>query len=637
VVVSHRRPNTDRDWTELEGSELAAEVCALVDSLEEDQAGRRNSMMADVNRYECRRLSSLDATSFSEDPGEIELMYPLERSLVATVHSDLTRVKLKPRLLTSGADWDTQRRATRLQRFIVGQMHVPQGPYADAWEVADAAWRDAEVMGEGYLYVYADYERRCVAIERLLPWQVFVDPTDAEYGMPSCISRVYNADKKRLVAMFADGDPDADEETKAERKAAIAAAHVAANTVAQAIRLAERCRVREIWSLPVDAETPGRHVIAVDGAPLFDEEFSYDTFSVVRFTWAPHVLGWGGTGLVYETSHVADALNHVLERLMEGYRIRAGRRTYYFEGSIDEKDLQANDAETFVKVSQDAKALPVAEVVPPLAPGEVEFASVLLQWGHEAPGVSRMSATSQKEGGLNSGRAIRAAKDIGSARFLPQATNRENGFKHLFRLIVRCARELAEENPQLLARWPGQQFLREVDWARADVDDELYVVEIDAESASATGVAGRMATLEEGVASGIVSAESFARLTAGTLDLDRESDTLQSERVYLEDLIDQFLDAEPDDPEFEFREPEGFIIDKAGAMAQFVRAYFDAQFRGAPEFNLELLRRWIVGLDRLTARATAPTGGAPGAPGAPSAGPPLPTPGIAPGAPPLPM
>lgn len=603
----------DQDWVNLEGSELAGAICALVDGLADNQRARQDEQRDCVNRYECRRLTSLDPHAYVDEPGsDIKLAYPLERSLVNTVHAELTKTRLKPRLLTTGADWNVQRRALRLQKFVVGQMHVSQGAYHDAWDVMNAAWRDVEICGEGYVYIYPDYERGCVAIERLLPWQVGVDPTDAEYGNPGTYWRAYSADKRRLECLFVDGDPDANEDEKAMRKHAIAAAEIEYRTTAEALRMSPRCKVREIWRVGSKGE-PGKHVVTVDGYPLFVEDYPYPEPPIVPMRWNRHVMGWGGTGLVYEASMTSDALNYVLDRIIAGYRIRSGRRTYYHEGTVAEEHLQSNEDETFIPVQQGAQ-FPVPEVIPALQPGEIELASIVRQWGHEGTGVSMMAAMSRKEEGLNSGRAIRTAKDLGTARFMPQAVHREDCFKTLFRLIIRCARELAEENPGLLARWPGQEFIREVEWKRADIDDDMYVVEIDTENASATDTAGRTATLEEGMASGMVSADTFARLTSGTLDLDQESSAVQSERQYLEDLIDRYLDAEEDDEDFEFEGPEGFCIDKAGALTLFIRAYWDAKRKGAPAFNLELLRRWIVGMDRLVQRL-AQAGSAPGSAG----------------------
>lgn len=617
------KPQDDRDWTELEGIELAKAVCDLVDNLSEQQKGREAEHLQCVNRYECRELESLDPQAYVSEPGtEINLLYPLERSLVNTVHADMTRTKHKPRFLTTGADWDVQRRAIRLQQFVVGQLHYPQGGYHDGWQAMDAAWRDAEVTGEGYVYVYPDYERECIAIERLLPWQVGVDATDAEYGCPSTYWRTYLADKKRLKALFCDGDPEATTEEKADRAACIEAAANAYRSTAEAYRSSARCEVREIWSMGSE-ENPGRHCICIDNCVLFEEDYVYPDPPFVVMRWEQHITGWGGTGLVYEAQLSADALNQVLRRIMSGYRIRSGRRTYYVRDSIDPTDLQANDDETFIPVDAGAQ-LPVPEVIPALQPGEIEFASALRQWGHEGTGVSMMAAMSRKEEGLNSGRAIRTAKDLGTARFLPQQQARENAFKRLFQLIIRCAKELAEECPTLIARWPGQAFLKEVEWKHAKLDDAVYIVELDTENASATDVAGRVATLEEGLSAGLVSPETFNRLTSGTLDIQRESHAVNAERQYHEELIDSILDAQEDD-DFELEGPEPFIIDKLGIMTLFIQAYWDAKRKRAPQFNQELLRRWIDGVDRMIQQAAV--GGAPG--GQPAASP-QPPPGGAP-------
>jgi hypothetical protein len=68
-------------------------------------------------------------------------------------------------------------------------------------------------------------------------------------------------------------------------------------------------------------------------------------------------------------------------------------------------------------------------------------------------------------------------------------------------------------------------------------------------------------------------------------------------------LIDKYLDADEKDDVYE--QPEPFLLDVSGAVRQWIGAYFDSKYGGAPEHNLQLLRDYIAALDRLVQKAAA--------------------------------
>lgn len=585
------------EWFEQTGNDLASAVCALVKSAEFASKSREAEYLECVRRYEMRNVMGLSASTFATTAGESEskFAYPIERSIVNAAVADITRIKLKPRFITSGADWHVQRKAVRLQRLVVGQMAAPCGQYHDAYECVDAAFRDAAICGVGYVLVQADHERVC--IERLLPWRVFTDVIDSEDGNPTTYMRVAYVAKTALKRKYP------------EHAAAIELAERHATGYFEAARAESRVPVYEVWRPGEDED--GRHVIALDGGTLLlDEECC--SLPLVPIRWSPQVMGDGGTGLVYETWQVCELMHHVGERIAEGYRLRAGRRTYYQAGSLDPSRLVGNESEEFVEIQPGAQP-PIVEMVPPLQAGELEFYTTLRQLAHDGAGVSLTSASGVKPPGAQSGRAIMAAKDVGSARLVQQAVARENAFKRVFRLIVDTIAEIAEENPDFFVSWPGESFLRTISWKDAELEHDQYVVEIADESAAATDVVGRMGIIAEGLSSGLITKEAYTSMSRGTLDIDKNADTFAAEREYIEDLIDRYLDAREGD-EIVFDAPEGFLLDKQGAMTAFILAYFDASRKGAPLLNLELLRRYITLLGDMIARAQASQMAPPGAP-----------------------
>jgi hypothetical protein len=123
----------------------------------------------------------------------------------------------------------------------------------------------------------------------------------------------------------------------------------------------------------------------------------------------------------------------------------------------------------------------------------------------------------------------------------------------------------------------------------------------------------------------------------GWPDLDAELEVENSETDYIDMLIERFLDADAKTWSMnDYEGPEGFIINKVGALRRFVaslwRARIDkASLRGAKEkakaeFCIKLLIRWIKDMDKLMQPPAPPPGaipaGPPGAPGPMPPGPP---------------
>jgi hypothetical protein len=271
----------------------------------------------------------------------------------------------------------------------------------------------------------------------------------------------------------------------------------------------------------------------------------------------------------------------------------------------------------------------------PIGPGEVEWLESNFRRYYELTGVSQMNATARKEPGITAGVAIRTMNDMQSARFSVKAKSYENAFPLLGRRIVACAREVAADNDYKLP-WPGQAFHREISWKRdAELQEDMYSVQLSPASAMPNDPAGKLQTAQELFQAGVINPPAFKRLI-DMPDLEDELKAESAERDYLEDLVDRYLDADKDDEDFEFEGPQGYILDKPGALALVAQHYFQSKRQRAPEFNQSLLRTYMKLLDKQISAATAPpqvmAGGlgptpmtpAPGGPLPPAAAPPLP-------------
>jgi hypothetical protein len=602
-LVAKTEHLSERWWRLEDPSSAANEVCSLCDALEKDFVSDRARWEVMRSQYEPRFRTGQEEYS-SANTTTPDITYPISRSLVDTVIADIAgRQRPKPLFMTSGADWKVQRKAKKRGRFVVGQMSMPQDEYLDAWEVLEDGKRRACVYGIDWVHVYGDSEDGRVRLESVRPEEILYDKQDASEGSPNNLFRVRYIDEDELLYCYVTEPLEAgeiDEQEASVRRAAIARGK-ASDAGATEQRITKRVRTCEAWRLPGGEK--GRHVLAIENCLVVDEEWERPDFPFLVQRWARELDGFGGIGLVEESYSMACELQHALQWGQEQMHLNAGRRIFYTEGSVDTAALQSNESETLVPV-QSGSPMPTETNVPALNQSQLQWIEFILELCHRGTGVSQMAAQGRKEPGVTAAVAMRTMIDLATKRFSLRARDYENTYIRLAELIVSSVQELVRSGVSVRSRVKDSEFLEEYDWADVG-DDEEYTVQIDAVSAQSDSATGRLATLQESVQSGFVTPEAFSRIAPpeGTLDIEDESGPISKQQRYMSKLIDKYLDADEKDDVYE--QPEPFLLDVSGAVRQWIGAYFDSKYGGAPEHNLQLLRDYIAALDRLVQKAAA--------------------------------
>src|SRR3989304_2980143 len=109
----------------------------------------------------------------------------------------MSKNRPKPYFLTSGGDYQTQRKAKKLNQFIDGIFYEN-----NAYDMGIEAFRDGEVFGDGIVHVFEKNDR--IAFERVLPSELYVDEVEGFYGQPRKLHRVKQVDRAMLVAYYPD-------------------------------------------------------------------------------------------------------------------------------------------------------------------------------------------------------------------------------------------------------------------------------------------------------------------------------------------------------------------------------------------------------------------------------------------------
>jgi hypothetical protein len=616
-------------WHRLPEKDQAQAVSSIADWLWRDQEPIRKRLLELTKWFEGHSIPSLDASAYSQrsllrsvETGDV-IHWNTPRAIVQTVTAKIAgRQRPKPSLVVTDADWATKRRAKRLERFAEATLHQPQGPYRDTWELATQAFLDCCVWGTGAIKTYADVVNERIARERVLPWQLLVDPLEAETGNPLNMFHRYRYDKDRLIAEFPQ-HADAIHMAKVDEP----------TSWGTGLRIARSCTVYEAWRLPLGDKDKGRHSICIDKRTIHSEEWTREEFPFLIFRWSRHLLGFLATSLIEETLPMAEELNFTIERMREGERKLAAGYLTYEEGSVDEEKL---------KETKIGALIPHRTGSPPPQVGQPQgYSESTLKWmqlnfdkSYELPGVSQMTASSRKEQGVTAGIALRTIAAMETERFSLAYTMFEQGVAvDLTRHTIDCAREVAKKNKNFAVSWPGSGFLREISWSDADLENAQYSIQTESVSGIANTPADRLQLAQDLYNAGILTPDQFVRVVQFGKDIDGELRGRHVQHQLIERYIEQWLDATPEQEAeggFEFKGPVPWMK-LPDAILQIGDAYMQAEMDGAPAWNLDHFVRFITDAgERMMKQAAAPV---PPPPPQPGAGPPpgAPVPPAAPG------
>lgn len=605
-------------WHRVDDEQARCEaVIRTATHLENIHTDRRRRSLENVERYEGRRLGGLFASSFFKSTelasDEYDRVRANEaRSCVNTAIAKIAgKQKPKSQFCCSEADWSTKRKAKKLEKFVEGVMLQRQSGLTDGYAVGLLLFRDLCVTDSGWIKVWADRAQRKVCIQRVLPWEVLVDPNEARYGEPQSLFHVYGYDRFLLAEQFP------------ERRDVIMAARAleedkdGSTLYGYGADVTRLIKVRECWRLPAGPDAPGRHSIVIEGdkeradltvtkdAPK-GEEWVRQFFPLEGMTWEPWYLGIYGTSLVENISGMCDELNASMQRWAEAEMLASNLIIFAEEGTLLDEQLEDNRPAVIVKMKPGTigRAMPKFHAPDVVSQTSVQWQKYLIERIHDVSGVSEQAANATTNLGANaSGEAIREENKLGSERFSIQWQNYERLIAiGLSRQIIACMRELCqEEGEDVVVKWPGGDFLQEIPWSKVSLEDDQYHVQPYAVSGLVNTPQDRLALATELVDRGFLSKEAYLRVIQAK-DLDSELNQNGTAAQWIDRCIEEWLDAEPDDDKFHYRGPPPRFLGPQVLTDMLLRvgiAYLDADMQGAPPWNLRWFERFLIQTDSI--------------------------------------
>ncbi len=598
----------ERPWYERHGDDRAGTIQVMARALQREQAHR-------VTRYQLnQRLfegAGAPVSGESLAAEESDIVYNSFRSLVlTTVSTVFAPQKPKPQFMTSGAEWKVRRRAQRADKFCEGILRQRHEQHLDAWSFMLQRRAESLTQGAAPVYVYGDPRSKKICMEGLPVTELFVDPSERQN--PRTLFRISDRSSEELLAEYGDKDT--------RRYAIESSTDVRANALQQTPKVAKRVEVIEWWRLgtepEADGEYDGQHTVVVNGVEMLDRHDTAWTAPAFPFIFCQCETRlddreFWGVGFIETTMGLGLEGNRALQGLQRQMRLNSSRRVYYIEGSINSMHLESNETEVHIPVTPGFQ-LPNVEQPAPFHPAQLEYMREIFKLQFDQSGISQVSAAARREPGIESGVAQRTLNDTKAGRQLWMAKAFENDFVELGHQYMWRARELKRVAGAFSVQYVGKHEIREFSYDEIALEKYPFIVQVAPASALPQDYAGRLQLVQEMMASGMVTMETGKQLLSWP-DLEHEVSTESAEYDYIDSLTERYLDAEEKDfDDGDYESPEGFLVNKQRAILQMSATYFRAKLDKAPEFNLDLLRRYIQELDKQIAAAAPPPGPPPG-------------------------
>lgn len=500
--------------------------------------------------------------------------------------AQIARSMPRPVFLTDEGNRELRRKARLLTRFTDGILHK-----AGLHEKAPLVLRDACVFGTGVLKIYR--KKNLVCMDRVHPGEILVNPSEGIYGSPRTMYQRKYVHKDVLVAKY-----------PAHKDAILKAKSPVSDKTGyyDGEDLENMVEVWEGWRLGVE-EKAGSHVIAVDGATLYVEDWNYDDFPFIFIHWNPRLLGFWGQGVAESLTGIQLEVNRVLKRIKDAIHLLGIPWVMVENSSKVQESHINNEIGAILKYSGTP---PIVRPNSAVAPEVFRHLAWLRQTAFDHEGVSPFLAAGEKPAGLSSGEAIREATEVQSGRFALKIRAYESMYLKAAEWAVVLGKEIAKENPDFRMMSNRDRYTVDtIKWSDVDMDEDTYVLRVFPSSSLPMEPSGRLAKVKEMLDAGLVDIDVGKRLLdfpdiAAETALDRAG--VDAIDAYIERILD---DGEPLLPE-PFFDLQLFL---RRGQSYYLKATANG---GVPEERMHLLRNALVRCVDLMGQTGLPGSGVPG-------------------------
>lgn len=524
--------------------------------------------------------------------GPATLPYNVSRSATDTLQAKIAKHRPLPQVLTQRGSWKNQKRAKKMTQFIEGQFSNSKIFEKHAPMIV----RDALIFGRGILRVGTLGDK--VNAERIHPWELFVDEWDARYGEPRNIYLCRSMDKGVVLNAFGRTDSGSIRPSIRDALDKAGKFNLATNYEQEVTSTVERVDVLEAWHLPSrPGAKDGRHVVVVQGATLLDESWDYDYFPFAILSYSDAVVGYWGHGLIEQLEGYAYEINCASEKLSEQVRM-SGVGILVPDGSnIHDQEIRNGITQIRHKPGLPPSVFQMDLVNEHLRQRPRE----LTQDALNDAGLSQMSVQSEKPAGVTAAVALQTLDDIETERFMVFGRAYESWCLEVARRFIDCAKTIAEDFGDMSVGVPMKDGILHLSWKDVYVDG--FELRVFPTSLLPQQLGARLDRLKDMWNTGLIDRATFLRHLDAP-DMQAELDLETADRLVIDEILERMLEADESEGDAPYRSPSAYQDLNWGARRAQQRLN-RADLDGAPEYNLEMLRRYLkeskIELDKLNA------------------------------------
>lgn len=595
--------NTDLRWWLKKRGEMATTIFDLDERVSRLTRARRDQDLFFACLYDDTELAQLiqgdaSVTRFAPQTMTANIVKRQVDAYVARVSKN----RPLPMALTEGGNWSQQRRARAFSRFSEGVLKR-----VGYYKLRPIRLRDSALFGSGFAHNYRKGRR--LFHKRKYSWDFQVDPREALYGDPRTIIVNHVIDTlvlKDTYPKFADKIADSKQGDKSDR------------FEVNAEDTSDMRVVKEPWRLPTSEDSEdGKHAVAVSEAVIELGDYDRDYFPFSKVDFSPPVMGWFGEGMVKQLAGLQYEVNAIGLRMQEqGYL--TGSYVMVEDGSGVETDMLDNGALTVVKYRG---TKPEWQHPPPWHPGFFDYYLRLRgSFASDVTGMSQTAVRGEKEGGLDSGKALRIHHDYQDENFTVQGRLDEEDCIDTAWQFFDLMEEIEHDDQlddgersyevKFAVKERGQNVLRKQDFKSVRLDRENFDLDVFPTSFLSSTPEDKWSQVAEMAKAGLFAEDELLSLLDYP-DVERVLNLRNAGRRVIEAIVEKFL--ESDTPPAIVPEPT-MNLDLAVVIGTL--AYLEAKWLdGAPEKNTSALLTFVMAAKTMRDTAKGPANMPPPGPG----------------------
>lgn len=569
-----------RKWWRIEDTRMHESIWPLINGIMQSQGTRHKSNHQFYRMYQNQSTDGMSAArqlnSFAHYFGaQTRTTFNVIKSCIDTARSKIVKQKPRPFFLTENGNWHLQKKAERLNQFMLAlfdQMGTQNGLIRESlYTIGSDVFFDAAITGTGAARMGIKGNR--VYCERFLSDELIVDQFEGIYRTPRSLHQIKYIDREVLLDIY----------PEAEFRKLILDARSAVTNQLQGSQ--DMIPVIESYHLRSGKEAKdGCRAVTIETGTLFKGSWDKEYFPYLIQRWSQRPIGFFGIGLAEELQGIQREINHLLSLIQTGLKRVAIPRVYWHIGDHKSRKTMSNE----IGEHHFYREKPPFVNTPQAFNSETYMhLDRLFGKAFELSGISQLGATSRKPSGLNSGVALREYQDIESERFATVHLMYENFFTpQATYMVLDMLDDLLESGHDTIVQSKDGITQQRIKYSDVRIPQDSFTVRPYPTNFLPSEPAGKFAKVQELVEAGLYDVEE-ARELLDFPDIKKTNRVKTAVRNACISQIERIIDTGEYQPVEPYQD-----IQLTQKLAQHY--YLEGRNNGMPEDRLALLQTLLT-------------------------------------------